>query len=81
MRNAIGGQAEVEGRDGGNSRNGYRMKTLTTDIGQVEVAVPRDRVPLWLSLVPTRTPASTLLPASDSGTRPIGDESSTCGGP
>jgi transposase-like protein len=33
----------VEGRDGGNSRNGTRTKTVLTDIGPVDVAVPRDR--------------------------------------
>ncbi|MGW1712473.1 IS256 family transposase [Streptomyces sp. NPDC002156] len=32
-----------EGRDGGNSRNGRRAKTVTTESGPVEVAVPRDR--------------------------------------
>jgi len=31
------------GRDGGNSRNGTRAKTVLTDIGPVEVAIPRDR--------------------------------------
>ena len=31
------------GRDGGNSRNGRRAKTVLTDIGPVEVEVPRDR--------------------------------------
>jgi transposase-like protein len=31
------------GRDGGNSRNGTRTKTVLTDVGPVEVAVPRDR--------------------------------------
>jgi transposase-like protein len=31
------------GRDGGNSRNGKRAKTVLTDIGPVEVEVPRDR--------------------------------------
>ena len=31
------------GRDGGNSRNGARSKTVLTDIGPVEVAMPRDR--------------------------------------
>jgi putative transposase len=34
---------EVAGRDGGNSRNGHRSKTVLTDIGPVEVDVPRDR--------------------------------------
>lgn len=31
------------GRDGGNSRNGTRSKTVLTDIGPVEIDVPRDR--------------------------------------
>jgi len=31
------------GRDGGNSRNGARTKSVLTDIGSVEVAIPRDR--------------------------------------
>jgi transposase-like protein len=34
---------DPEGRDGGNSRNGKRAKTVLTDIGPVEVGVPRDR--------------------------------------
>lgn len=34
---------EAAGRDGGNSRNGTRPKTVLTDVGPVEVAVPRDR--------------------------------------
>jgi putative transposase len=31
------------GRDGGNSRNGTRTKTVLTDVGPVTVEVPRDR--------------------------------------
>jgi transposase-like protein len=31
------------GRDGGNSRNGHRAKTVITDVGPVETGVPRDR--------------------------------------
>ncbi len=31
------------GRNGGNSRNGRRGKTVLTEIGPVEIAVPRDR--------------------------------------
>src|SRR5689334_15328083 len=31
------------GRNGGNSRNGTRTKTVLTEIGPVEIAVPRDR--------------------------------------
>jgi putative transposase len=33
----------VEGRNGGNSRNGTRAKTVITDIGPVTIEVPRDR--------------------------------------
>jgi putative transposase len=32
-----------EGRDGGNSRNGIRSKTVLTEVGEVEIDVPRDR--------------------------------------
>jgi putative transposase len=31
------------GRDGGNSRNGHRAKTVLTDAGPVEIDIPRDR--------------------------------------
>jgi len=31
------------GRDGGNSRNGTRAKTLLTDVGPIPLEVPRDR--------------------------------------
>ncbi len=31
------------GRDSGNSRNGHRAKTVLTDVGPVQVDVPRDR--------------------------------------
>jgi transposase-like protein len=34
---------DVEGRGSGNSRNGTRSKTVLTDIGPVEIDVPRDR--------------------------------------
>src|SRR5947209_5211587 len=33
----------AEGRNGGNSRNGTRSKTVLTDIGPVTIDVPRDR--------------------------------------
>lgn len=33
----------VEGRNGGNSRNGNRSKTVLTDVGPVDIDVPRDR--------------------------------------
>src|SRR5262249_11393644 len=31
------------GKNGGNARNGTRVKTLLTEVGPVEIAVPRDR--------------------------------------
>ena len=31
------------GKDGGNPRNGSRAKTVLTDVGSVEITVPRDR--------------------------------------
>lgn len=31
------------GKNGGNSRNGKRSKTVVTDVGPVEIDVPRDR--------------------------------------
>jgi transposase-like protein len=33
----------VEGRNTGNSRNGTRSKTVLTEVGEVELEVPRDR--------------------------------------
>jgi putative transposase len=33
----------VEGRNSGNSRNGTRAKTVLTEVGEVELEVPRDR--------------------------------------
>src|SRR3984957_14639731 len=37
------GKHDPEGRDGGNSRNGHRAKTVLTGTGPVEISVPRDR--------------------------------------
>ncbi|HEX5494850.1 MAG TPA: IS256 family transposase [Mycobacteriales bacterium] len=37
------GKHEAAGRDGGNSRNGTRAKTVVTDVGPVCIEVPRDR--------------------------------------
>jgi transposase-like protein len=34
---------EAAGRNSGNSRNGVRSKTVTTEIGPIEIDVPRDR--------------------------------------
>jgi putative transposase len=33
---------DVAGRTGGNSRNGTRVKTVLTEIGPVQIEVPRD---------------------------------------
>ena len=33
----------VEGKNSGNSRNGYGKKTINSDYGECEIAVPRDR--------------------------------------
>ena len=37
------GKHDAAGRDGGNSRNGRRPKTVLTEVGPVEIEVPRDR--------------------------------------
>jgi transposase-like protein len=34
---------DAAGRDGRNSRNGHRSKTVLTEVGPVEIDVPRDR--------------------------------------
>ena len=34
---------DAAGRDGGNSRNGHRAKTVLTEVGPVDIEVPRDR--------------------------------------
>jgi putative transposase len=36
-------KGDPAGTNGGNSRNGSRGKTVLTDVGPVEVTVPRDR--------------------------------------
>ena len=33
----------AEGNNSGNSRNGYNQKTITSDYGESEIAIPRDR--------------------------------------
>src|SRR5215218_7124239 len=37
------GKHDADGRDGRNSRNGRRPKTVLTEVGPVEIDVPRDR--------------------------------------
>src|SRR3954470_7344490 len=36
-------KGDSAGKNGGNSRNGVRAKTVLTDVGPVEIEVPRDR--------------------------------------
>jgi putative transposase len=52
LENALEGEMDAHlgyskhdpaGRDSGNSRNGHRAKTVLTEAGPVEIAVPRDR--------------------------------------
>lgn len=56
MREHLGyARHAVAGRDGGNSRNGYTAKTVTTEIGPVDLRVPRDRAGTFTPmLVPKR---------------------------
>jgi hypothetical protein len=58
------------GKNGGNSRNGTRSKTVLTDVGPVEITVPRDRegsfepkiVPSGRSVCPGPTRGSSRSP-------------------
>ncbi len=34
----------VEGNNSGNSRNGYVKKTISSDYGECDISVPRDRI-------------------------------------
>ena len=40
------GKHDPAGRDGGNSRNGYRTKTVLTDTGPVEISIPWTGIPV-----------------------------------
>ncbi len=46
----------VEGRGSPNSRNGTTPKTVTTEIGQVELAVPRDRAGTFAPVTAPQAP-------------------------
>jgi hypothetical protein len=47
---------DAVGRNGGNSRNGRRGKTLLTEVGPVDVSVPRDRDGTFApAIVPNRS--------------------------
>ena len=39
----LGYETRPAGRNSGNSRNGTRSKTVLTEVGEVELEVPRDR--------------------------------------
>src|SRR5664280_3895119 len=61
------------GRNLGNSRNGYRSKTVVTDAcGEVEIAVPRDRAGSFepKSASPQRRPPVTTSSTSGAGPTP-----------
>ena len=48
----------VEGRGSGNSRNGSYPKTITTEVGEVEVLMPRDRAGTFEPVTIRRAPRS-----------------------
>ena len=47
----------VAGRGSGNSRNGSTPKTVTTEIGEVDLAVPRDRAGTFEPVTAAQAPA------------------------
>ena len=47
----------VSGRGSGNSRNGTSPKTVTTEIGRVDLAVPRDRAGTFAPVTAPQAPA------------------------
>jgi putative transposase len=47
------------GRNGGNSRNGRRSKTVLTEIGPVDIEVPRDRQSTFEPKIVAQTPTPT----------------------
>ena len=51
---------EAAGRGSGNSRNGYYPKTVSTEIGDIELAVPRDGAGTF---EPVKVPKGALYPA------------------
>jgi putative transposase len=57
------------GRSGGNSRNGYRAKTVLTEAGPVEISVPRDRDSSRVRQVPFLL-FSPCMPMNASATSP-----------
>ena len=63
----------VEGRGSGNSRNGAYPKTVTTEVGKVELRVPRDRdASFERSRCARGNAASTGSPATSSRSTPRG---------
>jgi len=58
---------DPEGGNGGNSRNGYRAKTVITDTGPVEISVPRDRESSFDAVaVPGHAKADTAVRGTES---------------
>ncbi len=57
-----------EGRGSGNSRNGYSPKRVTTDIGEVDLSVPRDRAG---SFEPVTVPKVSAPPRRPVGQRDL----------
>jgi hypothetical protein len=51
---------DAAGRDGGNSRNGTRRKTVLTEIGPVEIEVPSDRDASFEPVIVRRSTMSEL---------------------
>ena len=58
-----------EGRGSGNSRNGTTPKTVTTEIGRVDLAVPRDRAGTF---APVTGRAPSISAASRGGRSAVG---------
>ena len=51
---------DAAGRDGGNSRNGHRSKTVLTEVGPVEIEVPRDRDGSFEPKIVAQAPAAAV---------------------
>ncbi|MDQ0960916.1 hypothetical protein QFZ66_004794 [Streptomyces sp. B4I13] len=60
------------GKNGGNSRNGTRAKTVLTDVGPVEIAVPRDREGSFEG--PTYRLRPRVQPRLDEPSRPVASQ-------
>jgi hypothetical protein len=63
----------LTGEEPGNRRNGYGKKTVITDTGQIELAVPRDREARFAPAAPA-APSPTSPPASKPWPRLMGED-------